>query len=245
MAVLIAALSVVAESYITGAYALIVTAGLIGRWVAYEPSLPEGEVRLLAEQSDLPLEASGTRAAGWWGMLSLLAVLFTLLGALVYSYFYLRLYSDQWPQAGLPAPDPTAPSAALSMIAAGAMAQVFAARGRLRNRLAAIRWGIAVSIALGSGFVAVEVADLIRTPFLPTANAYASIYFTLSGFSILIVFSAVAFQVGALARLIARREPLDKPRLRLWLQNSEMLWFFALGAAVVALLTTRLVPHVL
>jgi cytochrome c oxidase subunit I+III len=245
VAILLAAISVLAGSYITAALATLLALGLIGRWASSEPVLPEEEVRLLSARLSVPLQGSGRQSVGWWGMVSFLAVLFTVLGAFVFSYFYLRLYSDRWPQAGLPLPDLTGPLVAFGLLAAAAIAQFISLWARLRNSRLWVIAGLSVASILGAGFISIEMYNLIGTRFSPTANAYASIFFTIHGFLILMVLTGIALHVAGLLRLIRMSEPLDTPRLTLWLQNSELFWFFALAAVLIGFATIYLVPHVL
>jgi heme/copper-type cytochrome/quinol oxidase subunit 3 len=104
---------------------------------------------------------------------------------------------------------------------------------------------MAAVVALGLAFFAVELGNLIALPFRPSANAYASIVFALNGFVLVTVLVAAAFIGGSLIRIIRQKEALDTPRLTLWLQNSELLWFFAAASGVLTFLTTYVTPYVL
>ena len=245
VAILLTALAVLADAYATAGMCALVAVGILGRWASHEPVLPDVEARLLAAELDLPLHGTGSRSIGWWGMVFLLAILFTVLGSLIFSYFYLRLYSDQWPQAGLPLPELRPLVAAVGLLVAAGCAQTFTSWGRRRNHRRAVSLGTAATTIIGLGYLAIRLANLFGTAFLPTANAYASIYFAINGFSLLVVLTGVAMQTGVLVRLLRRGEPLDTPRLKLWLQNSELFWFFAMATAAIGLATTYLVPHVL
>lgn len=123
--------------------------------------------------------------------------------------------------------------------------QVLGTWARIRGHRPLLISGISSAAILGAVFVAVESYNLIGTPFPPTANAYASIFYTLNGFLLLMVFTGIALQAGTLVRLFQFGEPLDMPRLRLWLQNSELFWFFTLASVAIGFMTTYLVPHIL
>jgi cytochrome c oxidase subunit I+III len=245
VAILIAAVSVLAQSYISAAVAAIVTLALIGYWLCQEPSFPPDEARDLIARAQLPLLASGTRAVGWWGMIGMLAILFTVISALIYSYFYLRLYSDQWPQHGLALPSLTLSSIALAALVAGGVVQAFGIWARRKGRREAFLPAMCVTLVLALVFIAAKMADLLTTPFLPTTNAYGSIFFTLNGFTLLVVFTGLCFIAGTLFRVVRAKEPLNAPRLQLWLQNSEMFWFFAVGSGALTFLTAYMSPYIL
>ncbi len=243
--VLLAAVSILAKSYITAGVFAFIAVGMIGRWLCSEPVLPEEEARLLAARLDLPLLSSGRQATGWWGMVGMLAILATVLGVLIYSYFYLRLYSEQWSQAGLPPPQLAGPLIAYGLLTAGGVVQAFSSWAWRRSRRKSLLFGMSGTVVLGLGFIFAESAVLLSTPFLPTANAYASIYFTINGFSLLMASVGIALSAGTLVRAYRKGEPFDTPRLRLWLQNSELFWYFTVAAGLLGSLTAYLTPHVL
>ena len=60
----------------------------------------------LPAETGLPIFTTGTQSLGWLGLLFLMAVLGWCVGTLLYTYFYLRLYSTEWPQGNLPMPEP-------------------------------------------------------------------------------------------------------------------------------------------
>jgi cytochrome c oxidase subunit I+III len=243
--ILLAFVSFLAKSFLTAGVVAVVGLALFGWWLSREPSLPEEESRTLADRIELPLLASGRQATGWWGMIGFLAILSTILGALVYSYFYLRLYSGQWPQGDLPLPGLSGSLIAVGMLAAAGTAQIFTSRALRRGRRPAVTLGMAATLLLGLGFVGGAFLVLLATPFPPTANAYASVVYTINGFVLLVASVGLSLQTGAFARLLRRGEPLEAPRLRLWLQNSELFWFFAVVAGLVGFLVTSLSPHLL
>jgi heme/copper-type cytochrome/quinol oxidase subunit 3 len=227
------------------AVAAAVVVGAIGWWLCREPVLVQCEADDLADRLKLPLVTSGTRSAGWWGMLGMIAILFTIIGALIYSYYYLRLYSDQWPQMGIAPPQLAMPITAYAVLAAGGLAQVFNLRARRRRLRRTLIRGTVLVLLLGTVFFCGELWNLITQPFSLTGSAYGSIFFTLNGFILLTVLTGLFLLGGTLVRMLRLKEPVDAPRLRLWLQNSELFWFFAVAAGLLAFVTTYLTPHLL
>jgi cytochrome c oxidase subunit I+III len=242
--ILFAAASFLAQSYITAGAVAVFTFILVGKWLSREPIYDQEEFRALESRIGLPLESSGRQATGWWGMVGFLAVLFTILGALIYSYFYLRLYSEQWPQTGLPLPQLSGSLIAYGLLAAAAVAMVFSSRAWRRERRSALNFGLTVTILLGLGFVVGELISLLVEPYGPRANAYASIFFILNGFILLLAMTGISLLMGTLVRL-AGDEPLSNPNLVLWLQNSEMLWYFTVVVGLAVFLITYLAPRLL
>ena len=178
-------------------------------------------------------------------MLGMLAILFTIVGALVYGYFYLRLYSAEWPQMGLPLPELAVPALAYGILTAGGAVQFFNMRARRNRDRRFLLNGTVAVVLLGLAFTGTELWNLVNMPFSPQTNAYGSIFFTLNGFVVLTVLTGVLLLGGTLLRMLLKEEPVDTPRLLLWLQNSELFWFFAVAAGLLAFATTYLSPHLL
>ncbi len=245
VAILITAVSFLAKSFITAGAAAVVSLAIIGWWAAAEPDIPEEEAKELASRLTVPLMSSGRQSVGWWGMLGLIGILATILGALVFSYFYLRLYSGEWPQAGLPLPDLTISLPAYASLVAAGIAQAWSAWAWRRSHRMLLIFCLCAAIILEIGFVAGEIAALLTAGFLPTANAYASIFFSLDGFVLLIAATGIALQAGSIVRSLRAGVALDAPRTALWLQVNELLWFFTVAAGLFVFLVIYVSPHVL
>ncbi|KJR99671.1 MAG: hypothetical protein VR65_15570 [Desulfobulbaceae bacterium BRH_c16a] len=243
--ILSAAVSFLAKSFILAGLMAGVAIAMIGRWMCLEPEIPPEEAEELAARLNLPLLSSGTKAAGWWGTIGMIAILFTVLGALIYAYFYLRLYSSEWPQAGLAKPRILESLFPFAILAVGGIVQAANSRFWRRGLRRPLLLGMSGAVLSGIGFAGGELWVLINTPFGPTANAYASIFFTLNGFALLTVLVGTAMLAGTLIRLKRLSEPLETPRLQLWLQNSEMFWFFAVATGMLVFLVTYLMPYIL
>ncbi|MFO7963048.1 MAG: cbb3-type cytochrome c oxidase subunit I [Desulfobacterales bacterium] len=245
VAFLTAAVSILGDSYMPAVIASVFAVILIGYWLTREPEIDPGEADYLTEHLKLPLLSSGSRSVGWWAMLGMAAILFTVLAVLIYSYFYLRLYSAQWPQFGLPLPDLKISSAAYAALAAAGVLQVISFRMRRQKRRRPIIYVMAGIIVSGLCFAAGQWWSLASTPFSHSDNAYASIFFTINGFVLLTALTGTCITAGTFARMLASGEPLGAPRLALWLQNTEIFLFFAVAAGILSYLTTYLSPYIL
>jgi cytochrome c oxidase subunit I+III len=245
VAVLLSALCFLAKSFLVAGVVAVAALALIGWWLYRDPVLSPEEARTLAAELRLPLYPSGTQATGWWAMVGMIAILFTMLSGLVFCYYYLRLYSDQWPQGQLGLPPRGVFLALFVLLAAGGGLQVANSRAWRRRRRQPLLYGMAGAVLLGLGFSGGQLGDLAATPFPPTANAYASAFFTINVFSVLTVLAGTAMLAGVLVRVWRSGEPLDRPRLQLWLQNSEMFWYFAVATGLIGLVVSYLSPHVL
>ena len=59
----------------------------------------------------------------------------------------------------------------------------WAEAGIRRGRKRALRWGLVLTFALGTGFLVVQGIEYRAKHFGPTANAYASVFYTVTGFT--------------------------------------------------------------
>lgn len=234
-----------AQYYQASAVAAVVSLAMSFWWISREPTYDREEAELLSARLGLPLLTTGKLSTGWCGLVGFLAVLFTVLGALIFSYFYLRLYSQQWPQGGIPLPQLSSTAPIFALLAGAGVALIFSAWGWRHQRRTMLGVGTAASILLVIIFIFMQIRSLAAEPFLPSTNAYGSIFFTLNGYVLLLALVGVCLLIGTLARVIRRKEPLSEPRLVLWLQNSEMFFFFSVFAGLFSFLILYLVPHLL
>src|SRR5690606_28432074 len=101
--------------------------------VAYWLWPRKGDLELMArsdlpERTGLPVMPTGSASSGWWGMVGALAVIGTVFGVLFYSYFELRMDSNDWPQGGLPMPELEMPTAGIALLPLSAGPLVIARR---------------------------------------------------------------------------------------------------------------------
>jgi cytochrome c oxidase subunit I+III len=240
---LVASIGILTKFYWLAALGAAVSVGMLFSWLRPDAEL-EAQLREdpAVRRAGLPIFTSGTRSLGWWGALTLLSVIAMVFGALLYSYFYIRLYATQWPQDGLPLPDVWLPSAGYGALVAGTLAQVWAGRAFKGGRTGRVKLGMASALAAGLGFVAIQLFDLSRLGFAPQANAYASLFYVLAIATVLLALSAVAMTGVVLAGhwrgKLAESQPL----------HFDVLTLFWGAAAVLGLLvyaTLYLAPVVL
>src|SRR5690606_18849399 len=175
VSLLLAAVGVLLKSFSLAALAGVVTIGMIAWWIWQPVELSEPEASELREATGLPVATHGRHSVAWWGMIGLLAILATVLGALVFSYFYLRLYSSQWPQGGEPLPSWRWTTAAAAALALSGLAQAWLS-WRRRARPERPHWlGYASLFASGSAGLILSILALATGGARLTANAYGSI----------------------------------------------------------------------
>jgi cytochrome c oxidase subunit I+III len=241
---LVAMAGLLLKSYLLVPLGVIFTAAWIVRWVY--PS--DGFVQQLREtdlpqRAGVPLNLTGTRSTAWCGMMGVLVIVGTGLGALFYSYFYLRLFSPVWPQGDLPKPDPLAGGVVYAPLVAGAAALYWAGRRYLAGRRGWLA-GFAGATVLWLAFLALLAAHLAGVPFDLRVNAYASIFHVISLTQALLVMAALVI-LGTAAVRMHRARSADDYYAVLPLQLAAMFGYFVAGTGAAVYAVLFLSPHVL
>jgi heme/copper-type cytochrome/quinol oxidase subunit 3 len=107
------------------------------------------------------------------------AALFALL---LSAYFYIRFTNEgTWPQDGLEVPELTKPIVMTVVILLAGAATFLAGRSASRGRRPALL--LAATLVLGAAFVGLQAWEYVDTLelFTPQENAYASLFFTITG----------------------------------------------------------------
>jgi len=190
----------------------------------------------LTVQTGLPIIVTGSRSAVWCGMICLMAILGTALGAITYAYFYIRLYSVEWPQAGI------APPQALWFVIAYGLLAMSGGALRLANECFRRGWanGIQLSMTavwmLGIGYLATSGYALADYGIDARATAYGSACYLLSGFPWILALIGLALVGQGQVRVwseFADREGA----MALNMQILSMFWYFVVASGVVVFAT--------
>jgi heme/copper-type cytochrome/quinol oxidase subunit 3 len=128
-----------------------------------------------------------------------------LFAILLFGNFYLRANNAHWPLGGI-APPELAKSGVrtvvlLSSTLPAAVAEWAAKRGKRRTAAT----GLAMTILMGSFFLATHVDEYLTTwkDFTPSTNAYGAVFYTITGFHALHVLIGVLALCFLLWRLLA------------------------------------------
>ena len=134
----------------------------------------------------LPLTTSGTTATGWWSLVLTLVIIGVVIMTSIFSYYYLSISVPVWPPANVPMPQLLLPGISTALLVVSAAPLVWAEWSIRRGRQAGLKIGLLLGFALGLGFVVVELISLLQAGFTPQTNAYGSIFFSMTGFILLI-----------------------------------------------------------
>ena len=125
----------------------------------------------------------------WWAALISLIGVGMIVGAFIYSYFYLRLGADSWPPQGTDLRSWTVPAVAL----AAAVAALFVGHGWGLGRIRSL-----TSLALAATAVVLQVTELVRADYRIDANAYQALVILIESVAALLLATAVAIRLSAI-----------------------------------------------
>lgn len=131
-----------------------------------------------------PRPERSTRSVAWWGMALLCATEGTLFACLIASYFYLAVGSRRWPPPGIEVPKLLLPGMMTACLVLSSAVLHWAERGIRQGQRGRLTAALAGSIMLGAAFLALqarEYADKLKH-FRPQEHAYASLFYTITGF---------------------------------------------------------------
>jgi cytochrome c oxidase subunit I+III len=151
-----------------------------------------------------------------------------IVGAFVYSYFYVRLGTPEWPPPGTDLRGWALPAVALALVAA----TVPVASGRRRAPVT-----LTISALLGAAALAVQVGAIVESGYALDANAYEGLVLVLEGVA------AVLLAAGVLVRLtvvgLLRRAPGD----RALLEADGAVWVAAVATWTVLWAVLHVAPR--
>jgi cytochrome c oxidase subunit III len=134
-------------------------------------------------QQPLPVGSARHRAAGWFGMWCLIATEASLFAYLLFAYAYLgaRAHGGWVPE--LPKLRLSLPNTVL--LVASSFVLYWGERGIRQGKILRLKFALGATLVMGSVFVAVQLLEWHSKTFRPADNAYASSYFTTTGFHLM------------------------------------------------------------
>lgn len=169
------------------------------------------------------------------GMLALVASEATLFGAMIVTYFYLRIHSRHWPPPATPEPKWIVPAILVAVLALTSIPMQLSWWSVRAGRVGPARWLILCALVVQTGYFAYEVQDFAQQLHQTdiTHSAYTSIYYILLGADHAHVFVGLLLDVWLLAKLAGG--------LTLYRANGSqaitVYWHFVNAMTVVVLLT--------
>jgi cytochrome c oxidase subunit I+III len=224
---------------------LVVGAAALIAWHRKDGSVPAHDRLGAAEferKTGIPIRTAGSRGVARGAVQLTIITLSTALATLVFSYFYLRLGAEQFPPPGFPMPDLLLPAISMGLLVVSVIPMIAADRAvRQDDKPGLIRTMLGV-IALGVLSLAMQIADLSRTTFGITDQAYGSIHWTLAIFHMLQAITVLVMLAVTLFWIVRGKEPA---RDHVAVTDIRLLWYYAMIAGLVTAATIYLLPFVL
>src|SRR5438045_3869958 len=107
----------------------------------------------------LPTTLAGARSTGRWGLLVMLLTQAALFGALLASFFFLRLNASTWPIGGLKPPALVIPGINTVLLAAGSLCLWWAEHSIRRGGVERLKLGLVAAFVFGAAFLGLQIFD--------------------------------------------------------------------------------------
>lgn len=200
------------------------------------PIAPPPERRLL------PAPARTTKEVGWWGMALLCATEGAFFAFLIASYFYLGVRNPAWPPSGIEKPSLLLPGVMTATLLASSACLYWGERGIRRGEQGRLRAGIGAAIVLGAAFLVLqwrEYHEKLRH-FVPQTHAYASVFYTTTGFhGAHVAFGLLALAYTGVRALLGHFDAHE----HLGVSVVSLYWHFVDGVWLVIVASLYLSPH--
>jgi cytochrome c oxidase subunit I+III len=220
---------------------IIVASAIAWNWPQEAPMTVEEEDEF-ERAHNVAVNAGGSVVVAAWGMG--LAILFVAIafGALLLSYFYLRLENPQWPPSGVAEPALLRAVIAAVLVVAGGTAFHLALKRLRAPDKRGYLVGLLGALSLALAGLAMQAFDLAEVEFGGTEHAFGSIFFTLAGFATSVVGAAAI--MGAMTvfwslrgQYTARRHANVTNIARFW-TAAVIVWIVAFGVLYLGPLLT-------
>ncbi|WP_373047528.1 heme-copper oxidase subunit III [Vulgatibacter sp.] len=190
----------------------------------------------------LPRSLAGPGSSAWIGMLLFVAIEATAYGSLITSYFYLQLGAERWPPDGIAQPALLLPTLSTALLVASAVPVRWAELGIRRGDERRLRIGLALGLLLASGYPVIAGIEASQRSYSLAANAYASIVWVASSYSLLHVVGLLG--LGGYVIALAFRRDLHAEK-HTALGVVALYWYFAALASIPLWATLYLAPRAL
>jgi heme/copper-type cytochrome/quinol oxidase subunit 3 len=175
------------------------------------------------EASELPTTLSGEKAPGYWGVVSLIATEAALFGSLIFGYYYLASSSPHWPPLGLKPPDIYHGTIGTILLFSASVPMYWADVSIRRGKQLQLMIGLGLTMTFAAFFLGLELIDYVASDFGPQENAYASLFFTITGIHALHVFIGILLMSGLMVRAWLGH---FNERRHMAVQNVSLYWHF-------------------
>jgi Heme/copper-type cytochrome/quinol oxidase, subunit 3 len=186
----------------------------------------------------LPVNGKPHHTVGWWGMVFLILTEASLFAFLLFSYFYLDAQNTTWPPGG--PPEITLAMVNTIILVVSSVPVRLGVKSIQRGRRAMLNFWLVVTLLLGIAFLIIEAIEWGQKPFSPRTNAYASMFFTITGFHYAHVAVGLLMLVVVLLRNVAGHFHAHR---HLAVENTALYWHFVGAVWIFVFLTFYITPR--
>lgn len=238
-------LGLLLKLYLLSIVTFVIFAGMIIQWLW--PSLPkelQKEIFELEEITGVTTSPTGNKSPLWWGILGLIVVMVMGMGSLFFSYFYLWLYSNRWPQDNSVVPDMKLFLVGLGLLIMSAPLIYWIKREIKKKKARYIFIAALLSFILGTSSFAIFFFDMLEIPFSPGENAYSSAFYCIYWLLMAFVLSGVGIILSIMVR-IGTEKYIEFPDFLLHAQVTNMYWLCVTALAIATFLVLYIAPVIL
>ncbi|HEY7802255.1 MAG TPA: heme-copper oxidase subunit III [Dehalococcoidia bacterium] len=193
-----------------------------------------------AQRTPYPAYISGTQQPATLGMLLLIMTEGIFFALLFTSYFYIRSGTNAWPQGNIEPEDLVVASINTFLLVASSLPLFFAEAAIKKGDQWGLRIGLGVSFTLGVAFLLLQLYEYQHIKFRADENAYASLFFVITGFHTVHVF--VGLIMNLFVQIRAWLGHFSEKR-HLAVQNASWYWHFVDAVWIFIFLIVYLSPH--
>ncbi|MFP5385563.1 MAG: cbb3-type cytochrome c oxidase subunit I, partial [Bacteriovoracia bacterium] len=231
--------------YLLSAIALIFCLGFMIKWLwpTADSSFRQNAMQT-QQMLKISINPTGTESTLWWGMIALMIILAMALGSQLFSYFYLWLYSAEWPQDKLQLPEHIYHTLGLGIIFLGFLF-IWRSKKKVEKREMPVVFPfILVTFLAGITSFALILYSSLTLPFTPQDNAYASAVYIIHWLELILILLGTGLILALLIRIFTEKEILLYPFI-LQIQLIHLYWAFLVTAIAASGFVLCLSPHLL
>ena len=227
---------------IAGLGVLLSVASLIAWHWPDEKTAATGEEAAFEAEHGVPVNVAGSREVARWGMYLTIITLAIVIGTMIFSYFFLRLDSAQWPPIGISLPPLLWPSIGTGLLVASALPLIWATRGIRRGTQRPLKVGLAASLVLGSVALVAQVTGYLDPGFSWRTHAYGSLFWTTAAFQSLFMIGGLIMNI--MTQYWAWAGNYDRRHYQT-VENTALYWYFTVVSGLVVFATLYLAPYII
>lgn len=187
---------------------------------------------LVVQRPQPPSAARRSYPVGWWGMGWTIVTEAMIFAALLAGWFFLWAQSPDWPQGGIEKPQ-LGRILGFTVVLLGSSIPVVWGEWQLhRGRVGRLRIALAATFVMGAVFLVNQVLEYRHLGFSWKDNAYASMFYVITGLHGLHVLAGLVMNLVVQAKAwTGRVTPERNLTVRLW----GMYWHFVDGVWIFVL----------